>query len=181
MASGAMRPVDEAIRAAIHMWASDDATSLAHVLGFAGSVPIWVGMTFAGIAAFWRLGWRHAAMDLALVMAGAVVLGNSLKLMFARARPEALFGELPSSFSFPSGHALFNASLYIALACLIQARTPGPALGATLWIAAILIAGAIGLSRIYLGVHYPSDIVAGFLVAAGVIGAVTALRASDEK
>lgn len=179
--SGATQSVDAAIRDSVHAWASDATTQLAIVASFVGSAPVWLALTFVATGLFWRLGWWHAATDLAIVMAGAVVLENGLKLLFARLRPEAFFGDLPASHSFPSGHAMFNACLYVTLACLIEARIASRAIGAALWIAAIVIAGAIGLSRIYLGVHYPSDVAAGFLLAASWIGLVTAMRGTDAK
>src|SRR6185436_15397566 len=128
-----------------------------------------------------RLAWRRAAIDLAIVMTGAVVLGNVLKLAFARARPEIYFGLAPPTYSFPSGHALYAACLFGALACLIADRILDPMRGAALWAGAVLLAGAIGVSRIYLGVHYPSDVAGGYLVAVFWVGLVTAARASTQR
>ena len=181
VASGAIAGADEAIRTGVHSFASDFSTALALALSFAGSAPIWVVIAIGATAAFWYLGWRRAAFDLAIVMLGAMVLENTLKLAFARVRPEIYFGIAPPTYSFPSGHALFAACLYGALACLISDRIGEPVKGAFIWGGAIVLAGAIGISRIYLGVHYPSDVVAGYLVAMFWIGVVTAARASDRK
>ena len=180
-ATGVIAPWDEAIRAGVHAWASDGATSLALALSFVGSAVVWGPLSIVAVVLFWRLGWRHAALDLIIVMAGAIVLENTLKYFFARARPEVYFGMVPSSDSFPSGHALFAAGLYGALAYLIAARVGGARAAVALWTGAVLLAGAIGVSRIYLGVHYPSDVAAGYLVAIFWIGAVTAIRASTDK
>jgi len=179
--SGAPAPLDDAIRTAIHSWTSGELTAIAIALSFAGSAFVWPAVAIFAAVIFWRLGWRHAAIDLIIVMAGAVILENTLKYLFARTRPEAYFGAAPASYSFPSGHALYAACLYGALACLITSRTRGLLLSAALWAGALLLSGAIGFSRVYLGMHYPSDVAGGYLVAAFWIGLVTAMRATNEK
>ena len=181
VASGAAGPWDEAIRSTTHASASESMTWLAFALSLVGSAPVWLSIAVAAGMFFWRFGWRHAAVDLAAVMIGASLLESGLKLAFGRARPEVYFGVAPLTYSFPSGHALFAACLYGALACLIAARIQDRVIGALLWIDAALLAIAIGISRVYIGVHYPSDVVAGYLVAVFWIGLVTAFRASDEK
>jgi undecaprenyl-diphosphatase len=179
--TGAFGPYDAAIRDWVHGMASDPMTVLAFTLTFIGATGMWVAITLIAIAVFVRLAWRKAAEDLAIVMIGAIILENALKLSFERARPQAFFGALPESFSFPSGHAIYAATLYGALACLIADRISSKATGAALWAGAIVLAGAIGLSRIYLGVHYPSDVAAGFLVAVFWVGLVTAFRAGTRR
>jgi len=181
VASGAADPVDTAVRATIHEGASDTTTQLAFLFSFLGSAPVWLSVSVAAGAVFWRLDWQRAAIDLVIVMTGAIALENALKLAFARARPEVYFGAAPPTFSFPSGHAFFAACLYGALACLIADRIGQPMRRVALWCAAMLLAGAIGWSRIYLGVHHPSDVVAGYVAAVCWIGFVTAVRASNEK
>jgi undecaprenyl-diphosphatase len=178
--AGATDVWDTQINAAIHDNASDALTSLALALSFIGSALVWAPITAGAVITFVWLGWRKAAVDLAIVMTGAVLLENGLKLAFARTRPDVYFGALPSTFGFPSGHAIFAACLYGALACLIADRISSRAGGVALWAAAVVIAGLIGASRLYLGMHYASDVAAGYLVAIFWIGAVTALRAGDK-
>ena len=67
---------------------------------------------------------------------------------------------------FPSGHALFSLCFYGTLAGLLVGRLRRPAARAAVWAAAALLILAIGISRIYLGVHYPTDVIGGYLVAA---------------
>ena len=100
------------------------------------------------------------------MMAGAVVLENALKYAVHRTRPEPFFGTPPESYSFPSGHALFSACFYGALAWMLAARTRNAGACAAIWTAALALIAAIGLSRVYLGVHYPTDVIGGYLVAA---------------
>jgi len=99
-------------------------------------------------------------------MAGALVLDISLKYAFHRQRPTPFFVPLPHTYSFPSGHALFSFCFYGVLAGLIADRVKSRAVEVCVWVAAALLIAAIGLSRIYLGVHYPTDVIAGYVAAA---------------
>jgi undecaprenyl-diphosphatase len=105
-------------------------------------------------------------------MAGAAVLDVVLKLAFHRVRPTAYFGTSPGSFSFPSGHALGSLCFYGALAVILSAHITKKKTRAIIWTVALGIAGIIGLSRIYLGVHYPSDVLAGYSAGVVWVGAV---------
>ena len=96
---------------------------------------------------------------------GALVLDLSLKYAFHRARPAPFFGPLPHTYSFPSGHALFSFCFYGVLAGLLADRVRSFKLRILVWTLAALLVAAIGVSRIYLGVHYPSDVIAGYLTA----------------
>jgi membrane-associated phospholipid phosphatase len=112
----------------------------------------------------WRRWWRGAIL-LPLAMVGAGILDTSLKLAFRRTRPTPFFGyPLPGSFSFPSGHALFAFCFFTTGAALLAPRLSHPALKWLVWAVAIAAVLAIGFSRIYLGVHYPSDVIAGYTV-----------------
>ena len=115
-------------------------------------------------------GRQDAAWRILIVMAGAEALDGILKIQFHRQRPEPFFGLLaPPSYSFPSGHALLSCCLYGALATVAGTRRR-----LTRCAAAVLIL-AIGASRVYLGVHYPSDVIAGYLVAIVWMAGVTAV------
>lgn len=112
------------------------------------------------------LWWRHArreALMFILAGGGSVMLNLGLKLLFQRPRPE-LWSPLITehTYSFPSGHALQGAVLYGALSYLLAIRFPRFA--NCLYGGAMLLVGAIGLSRLYLGVHWPLDVLAGWSV-----------------
>jgi undecaprenyl-diphosphatase len=166
VASGSTLTFDTAIRNHIHMWANGTLTESAQALSFVGSAIVWIPELAVVVAAFWIIGDRRCAVGLAIVMTGATLLDNGLKLAFHRVRPAVFFGPLPDTFSFPSGHALFNLCFYGALAVLLASRLRQPGSRIALWSTATLLVCGIGLSRVYLGVHYPSDVLAGFLAAA---------------
>lgn len=108
--------------------------------------------------------WR-TAFHIVLVMVGAVIVENTLKYVVHRQRPEEIFGHtMPPTYSFPSGHALFAFAFYASVASIFANhlnRTARLALGAVA--ASIII--LIGASRIFLGVHYPTDVLGGYIAA----------------
>ncbi|MNT20426.1 phosphatidylglycerophosphatase B [compost metagenome] len=106
------------------------------------------------------------AATLAAVLAGAGVLTYTLKLAFQQPRP-ALYTQLVKevTFSFPTGHALNAFALFGFIAWWLVAQAPR---SAGRWLAAaalVALAAAIAVSRVYLGVHWPTDVVAGAIVA----------------
>jgi membrane-associated phospholipid phosphatase len=106
---------------------------------------------------------NRAAMALVVLWSVATALSETLKLLFRRVRPGAFLGYTePITYSFPSGHAIASVCFYGAVAAVIAA-TGHSAIGRiAIWGAAFLIVMLIGFSRIYLGVHYLSDVIAGW-------------------
>ena len=170
---GDTKQFDATIRGAIHNHATPLLTTVMRVFSFLGSVG-WVtffGVLVVGVCLYFKL--RRMAAFLAIAVIGAGTLDYVLKLTFHRPRPLAFFGTSPSSFSFPSGHALGSFCFYGILAAVLSERTVGRKSKFLIWLAAALLVGMIGLSRIYLGVHYPSDVIAGYLAGAVWVTAVT--------
>jgi undecaprenyl-diphosphatase len=153
---------DIAVRSRIHQYASPTLTRVMLVISFMGSGGLILAALVA-FALFLHYGWRRAAIWLVVTLAGALVLEITLKLVFHRPRPTAFFGPVPSTYSFPSGHSLLSLCFYGVLAGLLSARIRLPGARTLIWVLAVLLILAIGLSRIYLGVHYPSDVFAGYL------------------
>jgi undecaprenyl-diphosphatase len=111
---------------------------------------------------------RRRLVDAALlpvVVGGAELLNLILKLSFHRARPEVAFVQL-DTYSFPSGHAMISTAVYGAFAYLAWSHLRTRRGHLLLSIGVVVLVALIGFSRIYLGVHYLSDVLAG--VAGGV-------------
>lgn len=107
--------------------------------------------------------WR-AAVTVALSVAVTEALVAVLKHIAERPRPPAQDALTHAAgFSFPSGHAAASTALYALLAWLTARHVRGPVRVAVLLVGGVLV-GAIGLSRVYLGAHYPTDVLAGWLV-----------------
>jgi undecaprenyl-diphosphatase len=117
-------------------------------------------------AVFMVRGWRRGAVLVLVTLAGAGVLDAGLKELFARVRPQAFFDYYlaPKSFSFPSGHALFAVCFFGGLAVLLSHRLRGRLAQILVWAIALVLIFLIGVSRVYLGVHYPTDVIGGLAV-----------------
>ncbi len=157
---------DTGVREFIHGYASEWLTQVMQIFAFLGSTVFLTVVSVLAISLFLFLRKMRSAVILAVVMVGAIILNNVLKVSFSRSRPLPYFDTpLPASFSFPSGHALFSVCFYCCLAWLVSSLLKGPATKICVWAAAILMALFIGLSRVYLGVHYPTDVLAGYTAA----------------
>ncbi len=174
MREGDTTQFDLVVRTWVHQQASPGLTRAMVLISGLGARGLLVALILA-MAIFLVVRWRRAAMWLLISMAGALVLDLTLKHAYHRPRPTPFFGSLPHSYSFPSGHALLSFCFYGVLAGLLTARLRPPVLQAVVWAAAGVLIVAIGVSRIYLGVHYPSDVIAGYLAAAVWVSTIIAL------
>ena len=162
---------DQAIRSWVHQFASTGMTRAMHVISLLGYEILIVEVVIAFMV-FAKLRWKRAALWLAIAMIGSVLLDLALKYAYHRVRPTAFFGSPARYYSFPSGHALSSFCFYGVMAGLLSARTKSVWLRVVIWVIAAVLVVAIGISRIYLGVHYPSDVLAGYLAATVWVGAV---------
>lgn len=137
-----------------------------------------IPLGLAAAAVFLVRGWRRGALLAVVTLAGGGLLDLGFKVLFARARPEAFFDyyPAPTSFSFPSGHALTATCFFGGIAVLVSHRLESRVTQTLVWLVAIALILLVGISRIYLGVHYPTDVLGGWAV--GVIW-VTAVALGD--
>jgi membrane-associated phospholipid phosphatase len=175
MLEGDTQRFDSFIRAAIHQHSTPGLTRLMMGFSFIGSVATVGVLCVVILSAFLYFRQVRLAALLGITMIGMAALDFLLKLAFHRPRPVAFFGPSPSSYSFPSGHAFGALCFYGVLAAIFAARTPGKAGKSCIWIVAAVLIAMIGLSRIYLGVHYPSDVIAGYCAGAVWVAAVAFL------
>ena len=126
-----------------------------------------VVLSIVSIAALflWLTRHRYSAVLLLVAAAGGIGLNNILKVGFSRPRPHVFeWGTTVASWSFPSGHAMSATVVYVTVAYLAaRLQKRHVARLATLSIAAVIVA-TICFSRLYLGVHYPSDVLAGVII-----------------
>lgn len=118
-----------------------------------------------------RAWWPVVAVALGLAVAPA--LNGTLKLLVDRERPplgEALLS--PDDSSFPSGHAMGSAALAVVLAWVVVRTARGRGVAPTVAVLAVVFAVAVGVTRVYLGVHWPTDVLAGWAAGAAVGWAV---------
>lgn len=116
------------------------------------------------VAGFLLLTGRRASAALLVITAlSAIALSNTLKLLVARPRPDLVEHLVTvTSPSFPSGHALMSATIYLTLGALLARAWPQQPLRRYFMTVATVLAVLIGASRVYLGVHWPSDVLVGW-------------------
>lgn len=115
---------------------------------------------FALIILLWKQCYPEAKIFV-IDCAGGVILSYGLKSVFGKTRPDLWQSAIKEvSFSYPSGHALGSTVLYGFLAYLFATRFPQ--FSWLIYLMAVTLVGAIGLSRLYLGVHWPTDIIGGY-------------------
>jgi undecaprenyl-diphosphatase len=111
--------------------------------------------------------WR-AALAVLLAVGGGIVISQLIKAGIDRPRPDLVpHGSYVSTASFPSGHSMMAATVYLTLAAMLARVLPRWRTRVYLLVTAIFAVLLVGVSRVYLGVHWPTDVVAGWTVGAG--------------
>jgi undecaprenyl-diphosphatase len=158
--------LDTPIRNAVHARSSPALTAMMRGASLLGSEA---GLVPLGVIVVWRLvaaKRRRAAVVFAAAALGAEALDQIMKLLFHRPRPEPFFGLVsPVTHSFPSGHAMESCCFFGVLAMILAAREPSGARKISIFAAAALLVALMGFSRVYLGYHYPTDVLAGYAAA----------------
>ncbi len=176
--AGLTDEVDKAMRQLALSANTPSAVIIWKKISFLASGIVIAPLSVIVVCAFAVLKLRRDAIHFALIMIGGVIIVSGMKLWIHRPRPAEVFADtLPASFSFPSGHALFATAFYVSFA-LIACRAIGSRKRITAGLVAGALALAVGMSRIFLGVHYPTDVLGGYL-AAGLWIAV--LELADQK
>ena len=176
-----MATFDRHVTGYIQSFASGGLTTGMLFLTTLGSAIVEIALVLViSIYLFQRLHrvWEPALLITCLI--GAWLLNEVLKAFYQRARPDIFRLAQAGGYSFPSGHAMISLAFYGMLAYLVwfDLRRRG---SSRAWVPAValgMLVLLIGISRIYLGVHYPSDVLGGY-AAGGVwlMACVTALRA----
>lgn len=158
---------DERFADWLHGRATDPLTDVFRTITWLGNFATLLAVALIAVGVLWRRRQQTDAVFVALALIGAQVLSTGMKLGFRRERPffpDPLATE--STFSFPSGHALVSLAVYGSIALLLARRISSPRRRALLLGGTGLLVLAIGFSRLYLGVHFLSDVLAGY--AAGL-------------
>ncbi len=168
---------DQSIGIYIVSWRTPWLTLIMNGITNLGSTPV-ILLIVVSLTVFGLL-YRRFLIDgivLDICTAGGWGLTEVLKATFERTRPPMPWLGMATGYSFPSGHALITMTLYSFLAYLVIRNRKKIYHSGILSFLLMLIAFGVGLSRIYLGVHYPSDVVAGWSIAAAWVGTCIAGR-----
>lgn len=146
----------------LHRFASPGLDSVMQAATFVGSNTVIFPLTVVAVSVLvWRRRPREAIF-MVIVIAGCFALNGAMKVVFERPRPLAPWAKPLPDYSFPSGHSMTSLAFLLTLALFVWAAH-GRTAGISAVALAVLLALAIGVSRIYLGFHYFTDVLAGFL------------------
>jgi undecaprenyl-diphosphatase len=142
-----------------------------------GNAETAIAVVLTAAILFYLTGQRRAAVIVVLISMFGLGISQSAKYVIKRQRPDVAWRVIdrPHSPSFPSGHSLNSMAIYGTIALLAARRVRRRIVGGVIVVAGLALPLAIGVSRPYLGVHYPSDVLAGWTV--GLACALLALWA----
>ena len=146
----------------LHGIQSPGLDSLMNALTTIGSSWVIPPLFVVAVIGLVRVRRRGAAAYLAVAALGGVVIEWSMKLFFARPRPQLAWAHVQPDYSFPSGHTMNSTIFYVALALVLWSIF-GRRVGLVAMTLAWIIAIGVGISRIYLGYHYLTDVLGGIL------------------
>ena len=153
-------------------------TVLAQVLTMVGSEVV-VGALTAVVLAWlvlrhrrWRAAWLFGST---MVLAGGLTLVVKHVVSRSRPAPAVMLGPVDTGFSFPSGHTLYSTVFFGLLAGLMLQRWAGPRSRVLVVAGWGLMSGGVGLSRLYLGYHWFTDVLAGWTIGIGVLALAAAI------
>jgi undecaprenyl-diphosphatase len=177
---GSTAGFDASVRESIHSFSSLTLTNLFLVISFTGKLLFLIGLgSLISIIFLLRRKLRWLAVFL-ITMAGEIVLEVGTKAIFERVRPDPFFGLPPAeSYSFPSGHALGSICFYGVLAWLVLKGQSSLVRTLVFGVAGMWVL-LIGTARVYLGMHYPSDVLGGFLLGSAWLAAVIVISRRKE-
>ena len=169
--TGSADQFDSKIMEAVHTIDNPQVTRAMHAITQLGShVAIGTAAGLTAVAMF-RRGRKHDAWTVLISTGGAMAINTILKNVFQRRRPQELARriKLPKSHSFPSGHSLLAAATYPIVAHHLVERHSVATQAVVHSVAGLIILG-VGFSRVYFGVHFPSDVLGGFAAGFGWLG-----------
>ena len=137
---------------------------VARVVTWAGSAFLLVPLAVVCCLLLDRAGLRREAIALALALGGAMLISDLTKALTSRPRPPVEHLQSVTGSSFPSGHATQASAFWISLTLALRATELPRAIVRVAAVIALLVVLAVAWSRVYLGVHYPSDVVAGVIL-----------------
>jgi undecaprenyl-diphosphatase len=168
MAAGATQAFDDAVLLWLNQYASESLDPVALEITALGSgASVWM-VVVVGSVFLWATRHQYSAALLWVAALGSSMVSSTLKFSFDRPRPQ-LFEwrtDYAGLSSFPSGHATTAMVVYATLAYLVIRLEPTHRLRRLTIAIAALVVLLIGITRLYLGVHYPSDVIAGYLIGA---------------
>lgn len=153
---------DEIIISSINKMVKPGMKSVMVFISFLGSAKFYIPICLLILIYFIKNKYYINIFVLINGVLGSALLNFLLKMYFTRTRPEEYFQIIETGFSFPSGHSMVAISSYFTLTYLLFRKKAWDAKKVFIWLLTGILVLLIGFSRIYLGVHWPTDVIAGF-------------------
>jgi len=167
--------IDQTIVALVVPWRGSPADLPMKVATYCCSWQVIVGSTAVAAIVFVARRWHRSAALILVAVVGDEIIVSTLKWLIQRPRPDQSLAMLPATgSSFPSGHTFICVAFYGLLAGLALRRMPSLAPRLVLGVAAVAWALTVGFSRVYLGAHWPTDVLGSLLLGSALV--VTLLR-----
>jgi undecaprenyl-diphosphatase len=164
---------DRALQGWVHGFTTTWLTVVMRALSWIGSPYMVAPSVVLAAGSLWWTRQKDDAVLVAAAALGGAALDEVMKLHFKRLRPDVPWALVHEhSFSFPSGHSVLAMVIYGVIVYKTQDKLHSKWAKAALMVGAFLIVVGIGVSRVYLGVHYPSDVAGGYFVGAVWLAAV---------
>ncbi|MEO7455170.1 MAG: phosphatase PAP2 family protein [Gemmatimonadaceae bacterium] len=162
---GYTQPYDVAILQWIHARQTPGLTTFLLEMTYLGTGSVVIVVVGVAALFLWHTEHKHSARLLLAATIGDIVLNNALKLIFHRERPTLFdWGTTAASSSFPSGHAMSATVVYGTVAYLVARLQQSQWARVLTLVGAFLLILTICFTRLYLGVHYPSDVIGGIVI-----------------
>jgi undecaprenyl-diphosphatase len=158
-------PIDTATTAFLHGLASPTLDGLMNAATALGSSPVLAAVVGVAVVLLVVRRRRMEAVFLVIALVGTLVLNDWLKLLVQRPRPGFDWAQVWPETGFPSGHSMNSFVVYFAIALVIW-RLRGRRVGTVALVLATVLAVGVGVSRIYLGAHWLTDVIGGYLAGA---------------
>lgn len=153
---------DNAIYKMVTIFKNEGMTKFYKFITFFGSTKFIIGLCVFFLVIFWK---NKKGFKIAGCLIGSTILNNVIKLIVRRERPLSLMMVEETTFSFPSGHTMASVSMYGLLIYFVYKSNMNKGLKMLLITLLSLLTIGIALSRIYLGAHYASDVIAAIIVS----------------
>lgn len=160
-----IKPFDSFMYELITLGMNDIVTIIYKVITFLGSTLFIVLLCVFFLILFIILKKKNTGLIISSVLIISTIFNNLLKIIFCRTRPDVIKLVHESSYSFPSGHTMASVSMYGILIYILVRSNINKKIKVTLITILSILPILVGLSRVYLGAHYISDIIGGFLVS----------------
>ncbi len=161
---GALAFIDHPLLALVSAAQNDTLVSVMRMITALGGGTVMAGLSIVGVAWFLYRGMTVHASALATSVGGAAGVAAVMKWVLERPRPSGFLALQEHTFSFPSGHAALSLAFFGILVYFLLRHAQRLSVKIFAVAAGIIVVGAIGISRVYLGAHWPSDVIGSYIL-----------------